>query len=934
MANMWAQHNHGHTYAYQFSPIKQTRKLQSIPPNQAEKPIIDSTAVKQWVSLGSNYDLAISNDGQYFAYFLQTLTLNKKTLVIQSTSNKWIRQFPNASPGFFSKDNKQYIFQTKDTLCFLSLGTEYCKYLTGVLDYSQPALAKGEWLAWLSIINPGELVLYNLLTRDDRRYSSVAAFAFSKTGKGLLLKRTSRKDTASVTELQLVRLPKKEEPITIWSAKDSQSTLNNFTLDDSGTQVTFMTGETELHSALQTTSQPQSIIWYYKTGMKTAVQKVNNQSNGIPAGLQIQEAPEFSDNGHYIILGLQAIQPIPKPNAVKLDVWHYADIELQSLQLKEEQPQMYTAVINIESNKLICLQRDNEISPVPPKRDFMVFTKNMRGDRFWLPRLDTNWLVSLSDGSRTLLKTVGHCDFWFSPGGNYLVYTDAGQQGNYFSYNLKTGKTTNLSATIPVGSLSCRNEFEPSPKRSNLNLIYPVGIGGWIYGDTGLVVYDNYDLWQLDLTGKTPPINVTGGYGRTHNIKFRLAEEQNRDLIIKPQKPLLLTAYNAKTKYNGFFEKSLQKTGVPTLLTMGPYSFCLEGPNLYTPNGIDFDPGLIPRKAENSNLWIVKRQSTEDAPNYFITSDFIDFKPLTNLQPHKSYNWLTAELISFQQLDGTISQGILYKPENFDSTKKYPILFNYYEQLSHRLYQYARPDFTRTNINVAWFVSRGYLVFTPDIYNDMANRGLSAYNAVVGAAQHLSKLPFVDVKKMGINGHSVGGGLTNYIITHTNIFAAAIEGAGISDLISSSLQLSNDRSRLVIYDIHKGSLWENKDSWLTDSPIMEADKITTPLIIFHSKKDAAVPWEQAVELFIALRRLGKRVWMLQYDNGNHGVWGRDCEDYTVRITQFFDHYLKGTPPPVWMTKGIPAKLKGIDDGLELDTEYATPTIAPVSLSGH
>ncbi len=81
---------------------------------------------------------------------------------------------------------------------------------------------------------------------------------------------------------------------------------------------------------------------------------------------------------------------------------------------------------------------------------------------------------------------------------------------------------------------------------------------------------------------------------------------------------------------------------------------------------------------------------------------------------------------------------------------------------------------------------------------------------------------------------------------------------------------------------------------------------------------------QGVEMFLALRRLGKKVWMLQYDNGDHGVNGKDAEDYTIRFTQFFDHYLKGAPAPRWMTEGIPANLKGIETGYEPDISGKAP----------
>jgi dipeptidyl aminopeptidase/acylaminoacyl peptidase len=223
-------------------------------------------------------------------------------------------------------------------------------------------------------------------------------------------------------------------------------------------------------------------------------------------------------------------------------------------------------------------------------------------------------------------------------------------------------------------------------------------------------------------------------------------------------------------------------------------------------------------------------------------------------------------------------------------------------------------------------VSRGYLVFTPDIYYHQFQIGQSATNTVESAGRMLSKLPYVDSLRMGIAGHSFGGAETNYIVTHTHLFAAALSGAaghdGV-DLISNGLAISpfgdeglNTLVRFEREDVG-ATLWQRPDLWINHSPVYQADQLTTPLLIFYNKADG--DWLRAQEFFIALRRLEKHVWMLQYDNGGHSVEGKDAEDFTIRATQFFDHYLKGAPMPVWMEKGIPARLKGLDNGLNLDS---------------
>ncbi|MGC4231473.1 MAG: prolyl oligopeptidase family serine peptidase, partial [Niabella sp.] len=281
----------------------------------------------------------------------------------------------------------------------------------------------------------------------------------------------------------------------------------------------------------------------------------------------------------------------------------------------------------------------------------------------------------------------------------------------------------------------------------------------------------------------------------------------------------------------------------------------------------------------------------------------------------------------FKQVDGTLSQGILYRPQDFDPAKKYPVIIRYYYQFSHLLHEFPTPDYIYSaHLDVASLVSRGYLVLAPDIYFTADRpRPASAWNTVEGAGRYLKTLPYVDSTRMGISGHSRAGGYTNYIITHSTQFAAAFEGAGVSDWVSAQLQLvfNSGYPRPAIGQ--EPYIYANKQ-FIMDNPILHADKITTPLLIFHNKLDAAVPFEQGVELYIAMRRLGKKVWMLQYDDGEgHSVvLPKNKEDLTIRVTQFFDHYLKGAPAPKWMTTGVPAKLKGIETGLEFDNSGRKP----------
>jgi dipeptidyl aminopeptidase/acylaminoacyl peptidase len=275
--------------------------------------------------------------------------------------------------------------------------------------------------------------------------------------------------------------------------------------------------------------------------------------------------------------------------------------------------------------------------------------------------------------------------------------------------------------------------------------------------------------------------------------------------------------------------------------------------------------------------------------------------------------------------DGKESEGLLFKPENFDPTKKYPVIFYFYERNADTRYNYRAPAPSASTINIAYFTSNGYLVFDPNIYYKNGQPGESAYNSVVSAAKYLSKMKFVDSTKMAIQGQSWGGYQVAYLITRTKIFAAAGAGAPVSNMFSAygGIRWGSGISRQFQYEKTQTRIgftpWQRPDLYTKNSPLFKADKVATPLLLMHNDKDGAVPWYQSIEYFTALRRLDKKVWLLQYNDEDHNlVERRNRKDLSVRLEQFFNHYLKGTPMPVWMREGVPAIKKGVDWGLKIE----------------
>jgi dipeptidyl aminopeptidase/acylaminoacyl peptidase len=882
------------------------------------KPPIDTSEFGKWPTIKGVP--IISKDGNYVAFGINNQPINNLTLVVKKADGSLVKEIVlkdlDFDNYFFSSDSKQIIWKTYDTLFFYSLITSNLRSISGIKTVKTPLMNKGQWVAYQLEIN-NELVLLNILSAQELRFNGVKEFEFDYKANSLMVSQELKKSQAISSQLLWAELDKGTSKV-IWSSdnmSNAETNVGNFSMDIRGDQVSFIVQRKEKEKV-------SNSLWYAKRNDQSAIQIGNETPILENISLVITNSvPQFSKNGKWVFFKLQEVEQDLKTNAkeAKVIIWSYKDSVLQPEQARRKlNPKYFTAVVPSGGGEVIQLERKGELMYSMPSdltSDYIILKNKSDLPYWWRHSSEPSYyLVSLKNGTRKMLKAGAYSlsGFTFSPKGQFLIYWDI-QEKAFFSFNCITSKSCNISRTIPVPLINkIQRSFNSFPAS-----LEPAG---WSENDKAVLLYDNYDIWLVDLNGSTQAINITNGYGTKHNLKLRFLDEDvdhnNKKNIYSNKDTLLLTGFNINNKFNGFFKKILFEKKNPELLTLGPYTYYrtitqMGGP-FYT-----FGSGMSPIKAENSNAWIVQRSSAKEAPNYFYTLDFKSFISLSDLKPQNKNNWITTQLITWKMFDGSISQGILYKPENFDPKKKYPIIFNYYEKLSHRLYEFPTPYYTSSNINIPWFVSNGYLVFTPDIHFKVASVsektvGEWAYNSVVSAARYLSKLPFIDAKKMALQGHSFGGLETAYLVTHCGLFAAASEVAGSTDPVSRYLTLapfmapfehnSAQESIETSHELYGATPWERPDLYLKNSSVLSANKATTPLLIVHNPKDNQVQWRQGIELYMAMRRLGKKCWMLQYDESGHSMTKRDAIDYTIRLTQFFDHYLKGMPPPKWMSE--------------------------------
>lgn len=256
-------------------------------------------------------------------------------------------------------------------------------------------------------------------------------------------------------------------------------------------------------------------------------------------------------------------------------------------------------------------------------------------------------------------------------------------------------------------------------------------------------------------------------------------------------------------------------------------------------------------------------------------------------------------------------QGLVIKPDNFEEGKPYPVLIYYYRFFSQRIHEFNdmvinhRPNF-------AYYVSNGYVLFLPDIRFEIGRPGFSATKCIVPGVQKLIDLGIAKPDGIALHGHSWSGYQTAFVVTQTDIFACAVAGAPVSNMTSaySGIRWGSGLARQFQYEKTQSrigvSLFENPMPYIENSPVFQADKINTPLLIQHGDVDEAVPWYQSIELYLAMRRLGKDCIFLHYkDEPHHLKKYPNKLDYSIKMKEFIDHHCKGTPAPDWITIGEP-----------------------------
>jgi dipeptidyl aminopeptidase/acylaminoacyl peptidase len=749
-----------------------------------------------------------------------------------------------------------------------------------------------------------EMIVSNLADKSQRSFADVLDIQLTRDGKNMVYTVSARKPESNGIYL-----------IPFGSAGESKALLagrgryTRITWNEKQTQMLFSSDKDDA-----TAAQPKAKIYLVDMANPSATELLSASMPNFKQGYVISdrgglsfsqdstrvffsiakpgEAPEQPAEGEAApATPAPAASATTDPDKVNADLWHWKDDFIQPMQKvrgNQDANRSYSVVYNVGSKKLTQLS-DDTLPQVTPQADGRwALGSDDRPYRIMVGYEQGNmsdyYLVNTDDGSRKKLLTKATGGISFSTTARYGMRFDG---KDWISISIPDGKETNLTKDLGVNFYN-ENHDTPSTPGS-------FGNAGWTKDDSFVLLNDRYDIWKVAPNGSGAK-NLTEGLGRKEKIIFRYVNMRTEpgERGIDPAQPMLLSAVNEWTRDTGFYRTKFEG-GTPQKLLMGPKNYG------------------TPTKARNADVYMLTASTFNEFPDILTCGlSFENMKKVTNANPQRAnILWGTSELIRFKSTDGVQLSATLYKPENFDPKKKYPMLVYIYELLSQGVNNFVNPA-PGTSINKAYYVSNGYLVLEPDIVYNIGYPGPSAMKCVLPAIQAVADKGFLDEKAIGIQGHSWGGYQIAYMITQTNRFAAAAAGAPVSNMTSaySGIRWGTGLPRQFQYEHTQsrigGNLWESTMLYIQNSPVFQANRVQTPLMMLHNDQDDAVPWYQGIEYYLALRRLNKEVYLWVYNGEPHGLRRRpNMKDYTVRMQQFFDHKLKGAPMPEWMEKGIP-----------------------------
>lgn len=795
----------------------------------AQRLTLDSAAISDWPFVSE--EAIISNNGKYAGYYVQYRNKLKweTNFILWSSSTASETTYPAISRAIFTKDSKFCIGfnDISGQVMIRNLKNQSDERIDNTTGYQLVENNKEVRIIYSKKDNEHELIVHDPQSKKSIAINDV--YSCESYGDCLML---VLNDDSGSWKVMLYD-PIKQKKSFIWSGS---AEVNNMVVQTERKVLAFISG---------------GGIWYYNPKLSPIAQILHLPEQPELKALSLNGLDGFSKSGKLLLLqycGSAYPDTLPDQNRVRIFDYRDVNFDLEG----QFVPQRYSVVYHLDTGTFSFPENDQWILPstfnparfISPDDQYLIRKNRNAGVEYYWNKKQANEIsiLNVDQKKEITIKNTYYC----SPSStfDYIVFLDE-NDGNYYSLDTRADTIINLTSNLPIPATD--NIYE------NLQGSRSRGLGAiicWIDKNSSFLISDRYDLWLLDAAGKQPAFNITNGYGRAHHITFRWPTTEEKYISLVKGQSVIFSTYDAGTKESGFAEIRWGKLADPKIITMDHY---LYGNNPRESNIV---------KAAGVNTWLVRRQSPSESPNYFLTSDFKNFKPVSHNYPEKKYSWFSSKVINYTTNDGISSQAILYVPDHLEAGKKYPVLFNFYEHETDRAgSNFQMPKYTNSYyFNYAKMLSEGYLVCVCDIHFKLGETAYSIVDCVEGAADAVAGLPYVDSSRYGASGGSFGGYGVNCLAALSHRFKAIVSVSGIANLLNwytnvpglRDEEVENRQGRMGI------SLATDPKLYLKNSPVAYTGAITTPLLIIDNPKDGNINPQQGIDWFLNLRREGKR----------------------------------------------------------------------------
>jgi dipeptidyl aminopeptidase/acylaminoacyl peptidase len=643
------------------------------------------------------------------------------------------------------------------------------------------------------------------------------------------------------------------------------------------------------------------------------------KASGFPAAMRVAEhrRPEWAKDGSIVYVGLRprersvrgtdstaaaagsgngdadATQGRADSSRAKSDdkpsdvqVWHAKDVRIMPMQKVQEQQDLQRTLLaawHLADGRVVQIGTDL-LETARVLRGDRYATETDRkpyafGAKFGRPYSDV-YVVDVKSGERR--KALEKVRFFYggSPTGRKVTWYDG---KNYWAQDVATGTRTNLTAKVPA-------KFADADYDYPNDLTPPADFQGWAKDDRAVLVADEYDVWSLNPDG-------SGGRRLTNGAPDQLIHRYART---SPRDDEGIDL--AGTVYLSLFGKRTKQSGYARLRNGAVERLVLDDARMW---------GLA--RADSTDRFAFARERFDDSPDLFVGDALLrDTRQVSATNPfQKDYAWGRSELVNYRTVAGLDLQGVLLYPANYDASRKYPMIVYPYELLSQTLHQYIVPT-ERSYYDPTVWTQNGYFVLRPDIVFRGRDPGIAVLEALQPAVRAVTSRGLVDSSKVGLVGHSWGGYEATFVPTRTNMFAAAVAGAPITNFLSfaGAIHWTPGIAEFDHWETGQARMdvpfWEDMEAYIRNSPAAKVHELRTPMLMEFGDADGTVDWHQGIEFYNFARRAGRDDFvMLVYPGEDHGLRKKENQvDYHRRINQWFGHWLKGEPAPKWMTEGM------------------------------